>query len=131
MGYKVLMSFCVFKEVKFGFSTFAMIKPVPPREHGKIITFIMNNGFRIVRMKNGKISKDFAMELYKDIAGHNMMPLVPIHYTYTVQIQTTKQTFLIAESVHKYNTYNGPVCGKPEPRGSKKNFLVNYLFTTN
>ncbi|XP_045493772.1 nucleoside diphosphate kinase 7-like isoform X1 [Colias croceus] len=57
-------------------STFALIKPVPPSAHGKIITFIMKSGFRIVRMKNGKISKDFAMELYKSISGSNMMPII-------------------------------------------------------
>lgn len=56
------------------FSTFALIKPVPPSEHGKIITFIMKKGFRIVRMRNGKISKDFALELYRNLAGSNMMP---------------------------------------------------------
>ncbi|CAG4978342.1 unnamed protein product [Parnassius apollo] len=53
-----------------------MIKPVPPSEHGKIITFIMKKGFRIVRMRNGKISKDFALELYKHISGSNMMPII-------------------------------------------------------
>ncbi|XP_059051178.1 nucleoside diphosphate kinase 7-like isoform X4 [Achroia grisella] len=57
-------------------STFALIKPVPSSSHGKIITFIMKKGFRIVRMKNGKISKDFAMELYKSIAGNNMLPII-------------------------------------------------------
>ncbi|XP_049878469.1 nucleoside diphosphate kinase 7-like [Pectinophora gossypiella] len=57
-------------------STFALIKPIPPGMHGKIITFIMNKGFRIVRMKNGKISKDFAMALYSSIAGNNMMPII-------------------------------------------------------
>lgn len=36
----------------------------------------MKNGFRIVQMKNGKVTKDFAMELYKQIAGNNMLPLV-------------------------------------------------------
>ena len=34
----------------------------------------MKKGFRIVRMKNGKISKDFAMELYKNVAGSNALP---------------------------------------------------------
>ncbi|XP_075974019.1 nucleoside diphosphate kinase homolog 7-like [Anticarsia gemmatalis] len=57
-------------------STFAMIKPIHPSAHGKIITYIMKKGFRIVRMKNGKISKDFAMELYKDIGGSNMLPII-------------------------------------------------------
>ncbi|XP_037298532.1 nucleoside diphosphate kinase 7 [Manduca sexta] len=66
-------------------STFAMIKPVPPSEHGKIITFIMKKGFRIVRMKNGKISKDFAMELYASIAGNNMMPII-IDYVTTGEV---------------------------------------------
>lgn len=56
------------------FSTFALIKPVPPSAHGKIITFIMKKGFRIVRMKNGKLDKDFAMELYKNVASSNMLP---------------------------------------------------------
>lgn len=55
-------------------STFALIKPIAPSLHGKIITFIMKKGFRIVRMKNGKISKDFAMELYKNVAGSNALP---------------------------------------------------------
>lgn len=36
----------------------------------------MNKGFRIVRMKNGKISKDFAMNLYKNISGSNMLPII-------------------------------------------------------
>lgn len=51
-----------------------MIKPIPPKDHGKIITYIMKKGFRIVRMKNGKISKDFALELYKNISGNSMLP---------------------------------------------------------
>ncbi|CAH4031242.1 nucleoside diphosphate kinase 7-like [Pieris brassicae] len=63
----------LFKNVE---STFALIKPIPPSEHGKILTFIMKNGFRIVRMKNGKISKDFAIILYHNISGSNMMPII-------------------------------------------------------
>lgn len=51
-----------------------MIKPIPPSAHGKILTFIMKKGFRIVRMKNGKIGKEFAMELYKNIGGSGMLP---------------------------------------------------------
>ncbi|XP_068626486.1 nucleoside diphosphate kinase homolog 7-like [Battus philenor] len=57
-------------------STFALIKPMPPSEHGKIITFMMKNGFRILRMRNGKITKDFALELYSNISGSNMMPII-------------------------------------------------------
>ncbi|RVE41436.1 hypothetical protein evm_013918 [Chilo suppressalis] len=57
-------------------STFALIKPIPPSEHGKIITYIMQKGFRIVRMKNGKLGKEFAMELYKSIAGNSMLPII-------------------------------------------------------
>ncbi|XP_073957649.1 nucleoside diphosphate kinase homolog 7-like isoform X2 [Choristoneura fumiferana] len=57
-------------------STFAMIKPCPPSEHGKVITYIMKNGFRIDRMKNARITKEFAMELYKDIAGNSAMPII-------------------------------------------------------
>ncbi|XP_052759072.1 nucleoside diphosphate kinase 7-like isoform X2 [Galleria mellonella] len=66
-------------------STFALIKPVPSSAHGKIITFIMKKGFRIVRMKNGKISKNFAMELYKSIAGNNMLPII-IDYVTTGEV---------------------------------------------
>ncbi|XP_026738827.1 nucleoside diphosphate kinase 7-like [Trichoplusia ni] len=57
-------------------STFAIIKPVSPSLHGKIITYIMKKGFRIVRMKNGKMSKDFAMDLYRSIAGNSMLPII-------------------------------------------------------
>ncbi|CAB3256507.1 unnamed protein product [Arctia plantaginis] len=63
----------LFKNVE---STFAMIKPILPKDHGKIITYIMKKGFRIVRMKNGKISKDFALELYKNISGNSMLPII-------------------------------------------------------
>uniref|UniRef100_A0A2A4JZK6 DM10 domain-containing protein n=1 Tax=Heliothis virescens TaxID=7102 RepID=A0A2A4JZK6_HELVI len=63
----------LFKRVE---STFAIIKPIPASKHGKVITFIMKKGFRIVRMKNGKISKDFAMELYKYLSGNSLMPIV-------------------------------------------------------
>ncbi|KAH9637661.1 hypothetical protein HF086_009329 [Spodoptera exigua] len=56
-------------------STFALIKPVPPNLHGKIITFITKKGFRIVRMKNGKISKEVAIALYNHISGSSMLPL--------------------------------------------------------
>ncbi|CAG9581534.1 unnamed protein product [Danaus chrysippus] len=66
-------------------STFALIKPVPASLHGKIITFIMKNGFRIVRMKNGKISKDFAMEMYQHLAGSNMLPII-IDYITTGEV---------------------------------------------
>ncbi|XP_072940655.1 nucleoside diphosphate kinase homolog 7-like isoform X2 [Epargyreus clarus] len=66
-------------------STFAIIKPVPPSLHGKIVTFIMKNGFHIVRMKNGKISKDFAMELYRSISGNNMLPII-IDYVTTGEV---------------------------------------------
>lgn len=66
-------------------STFALIKPVPPSAHGKIITYIMKKGFRIVRMKNGKISKDFAMELYSSIAGNSMLPII-IDYVTTGEV---------------------------------------------
>ncbi|XP_046975377.1 nucleoside diphosphate kinase 7-like [Vanessa cardui] len=66
-------------------STFALIKPVPPSSHGKIITFIMKKGFRIVRMKNGKVSKDFAKALYKNLAGSNMLPIV-IDYITTGEV---------------------------------------------
>ncbi|XP_013134921.1 PREDICTED: nucleoside diphosphate kinase 7-like [Papilio polytes] len=57
-------------------STFAIIKPVPPSEHGKIITFIMKKGFRIVRMRNGKVTKEFALELYSHLSGSHMMPII-------------------------------------------------------
>ncbi|KOB65477.1 Nucleoside diphosphate kinase 7, partial [Operophtera brumata] len=57
-------------------STFAVIKPVDSRAHGKIITYITQKGFRIVRMKNGKITKEFAMELYKSIVGNSMLPII-------------------------------------------------------
>ncbi|XP_073957308.1 nucleoside diphosphate kinase homolog 7-like isoform X2 [Choristoneura fumiferana] len=57
-------------------STFALIKPCHPSEHGKYITFIMKQGFRIVRMKNCKISNEFAKELYKSVSGSNMMPII-------------------------------------------------------
>nr|XP_049692690.1 nucleoside diphosphate kinase 7 [Helicoverpa armigera] len=57
-------------------STFAMIKPIPAHQHGKVITFIMKKGFRIVRMKNGKISKDFAMALYKHLSGNSLLPII-------------------------------------------------------
>ncbi|XP_045778140.1 nucleoside diphosphate kinase 7-like [Maniola jurtina] len=66
-------------------STFALIKPVPPSAHGKIITFIMKKGFRIVRMKNGKIDKDFAMELYQNVAGSNLLPII-INYITTGEV---------------------------------------------
>ncbi|XP_039756977.1 nucleoside diphosphate kinase 7-like [Pararge aegeria] len=66
-------------------STFAMIKPVPPSAHGKIITFIMKKGFRIVRMKNGKIDKDFAMDLYQNVASSNMLPII-INYVTTGEV---------------------------------------------
>ncbi|XP_028040801.1 nucleoside diphosphate kinase 7-like isoform X3 [Bombyx mandarina] len=72
----------LFKNVQ---STFAMIKPIAPSEHGKIITFIMKNGFRIVRMKNGKICKEFAMELYQSIASNNMLPII-IDYVTTGEV---------------------------------------------
>lgn len=51
-----------------------MIKPIPRSAHGKIITFIMNKGFRIVKIRNGKISKDFAMELYSNLGGNKNLP---------------------------------------------------------
>ncbi|XP_021188823.2 nucleoside diphosphate kinase 7 [Helicoverpa armigera] len=57
-------------------STFAMIKPVSPDIHGKIITYITKKGFRIVRLKNGKISKELAMTMYSNIAGSSMLPIV-------------------------------------------------------
>ncbi|KAJ8709650.1 hypothetical protein PYW08_009654 [Mythimna loreyi] len=57
-------------------STFALIKPVPAEMHGKIIAFIAKKGFRIVRMKNGKINKKFAMALYEHIAGSDVLPVV-------------------------------------------------------
>ncbi|XP_022821873.1 nucleoside diphosphate kinase 7-like isoform X2 [Spodoptera litura] len=57
-------------------STFAMIKPMSSNKHGTIITFIMKKGFRIVRMKNGKISKDFATKLYKHMVGEGMLPII-------------------------------------------------------
>ncbi|XP_049884491.1 nucleoside diphosphate kinase 7-like [Pectinophora gossypiella] len=63
----------LFREVE---STFALIKPVPPHMHGKIITFIMNKGFRIVNMRNTKVTKEFAMALYADVAGHKFMPII-------------------------------------------------------
>ncbi|CAH2236306.1 jg10690 [Pararge aegeria aegeria] len=62
-----------------------MIKPVPPSAHGKIITFIMKKGFRIVRMKNGKIDKDFAMDLYQNVASSNMLPII-INYVTTGEV---------------------------------------------
>lgn len=68
----------IFKNVA---STFALIKPTPASEHGKIITYITNKGFRIVQMKNGKISKDFAMELYKHIGENNMLPIIVDYIT--------------------------------------------------
>ncbi|KAJ2947962.1 hypothetical protein O0L34_g9754 [Tuta absoluta] len=55
-------------------STFALIKPTPPNLHGKIITFIMKKGFRIVRMKNAKLSKEFAMSLYSHVS--QSLPLI-------------------------------------------------------
>ncbi|XP_022822032.1 nucleoside diphosphate kinase 7-like isoform X2 [Spodoptera litura] len=62
-------------------STFALIKPVPPDLHGKIITFITKNGFRIVRMKNGKINKDGALALYNHISGSSMLPIIVDYVT--------------------------------------------------
>ncbi|VVC93646.1 unnamed protein product [Leptidea sinapis] len=72
----------LFKNVE---STFALIKPVPPSAHGKIITFIMKKGFRIVRMKTGKVTKEFAMELYANIAGSSMLPII-IDYITTGEV---------------------------------------------
>ncbi|KAJ8737365.1 hypothetical protein PYW07_000636 [Mythimna separata] len=57
-------------------TTFAMIKPVPPSEHGKILTFITKKGFRIVNMKNARIDKDFALKLYKDLSGSSALPVI-------------------------------------------------------
>ncbi|KAJ8737614.1 hypothetical protein PYW08_000209 [Mythimna loreyi] len=57
-------------------STFALIKPVPPSMHGKIITFIIKKGFRIVSMKNGSIDKDFAKDIYKSLSGSSMLPII-------------------------------------------------------
>ncbi|XP_053604531.1 nucleoside diphosphate kinase homolog 7-like [Plodia interpunctella] len=57
-------------------STFALIKPSPPSIHGSVITFIMQNGFRIVNMKNGTVDKDHAIQLYRSISGNNMLPLI-------------------------------------------------------
>ncbi|KAJ8715559.1 hypothetical protein PYW07_010041 [Mythimna separata] len=57
-------------------STFGMIKPVPPELHGKIFQFITAKGFRIVRMKNGKLNKEFAMALYENIGGSDILPVV-------------------------------------------------------
>ncbi|XP_053624079.1 nucleoside diphosphate kinase homolog 7-like [Plodia interpunctella] len=56
--------------------TFALIKPCPPSMHGKIITYIMQKGFRIVRMKNGKVNKDFGVMLYRNLAGNEKLPLI-------------------------------------------------------
>ncbi|KAJ8737610.1 hypothetical protein PYW08_000205 [Mythimna loreyi] len=57
-------------------TTFAMIKPVSPSEHGKILTFITRKGFRIVNMKNGRINKDFAKDLYSRLSGNSMLPII-------------------------------------------------------
>ncbi|XP_041974967.1 nucleoside diphosphate kinase 7-like [Aricia agestis] len=56
--------------------TFALIKPIPASEHGKVITFIMKHGFRIVRMKNGRVSKDFVMQMYRDIDDNQTLPVI-------------------------------------------------------
>ncbi|XP_011558691.3 nucleoside diphosphate kinase 7 [Plutella xylostella] len=68
----------LFKDVE---STFVMIKPIPRSAHGKIITFIMNKGFRIVKIRNGKISKDFAMELYSNLGGNKNLPVIVDYIT--------------------------------------------------
>lgn len=57
-------------------STFALIKPVPASVPGKVITFILKKGFRIARLKNGRVTKDFALQLYSNISGSNMMPII-------------------------------------------------------
>ncbi|KAJ8737613.1 hypothetical protein PYW08_000208 [Mythimna loreyi] len=62
-------------------STFALIKPIPPSEHGKILTFISKRGFRIARMQNGKVDKDFAILLYKNLSGSNMLPIIVDYIT--------------------------------------------------
>ncbi|XP_060809722.1 nucleoside diphosphate kinase 7-like [Amyelois transitella] len=56
--------------------TFALIKPCSPNIHGNIITFILKNGFRITRMKNARVTKDFTVLMYKNISNNEKLPII-------------------------------------------------------
>lgn len=60
----------------FDFSTFAMIKPVSPALHGKVLTFIIKKGFRILQMKNVKLGLNLARDMYSHLSGNKELPLV-------------------------------------------------------
>ncbi|XP_026319168.1 nucleoside diphosphate kinase 7-like [Hyposmocoma kahamanoa] len=63
----------LFNNVK---STFAMIKPISPALHGKVLTFIMKKGFRILQMKNAKLGLDLARNMYRHLSGVKEMPII-------------------------------------------------------
>ncbi|XP_063357867.1 nucleoside diphosphate kinase 7-like [Cydia amplana] len=79
-------------------STFAFIKPGPPSDNGKILTYIMKKGFRIVRMKNAKVTKELAMEIYQNCAGGEMLPII-IDYVTSGEVVALE---LVAPDAVKY-----------------------------
>lgn len=51
-----------------------MIKPDIIHKVGEIITFMEKNGFKIIKMKMGQMSKECASDFYKEYSGQFFLP---------------------------------------------------------